>query len=145
MPESTTDTKDLLSVTIAAPAQTKRVDFTNEYANNVFLESTAWDLKLVFGQADVSIGPTAVTQHTGVTIPWAQVKVLNYFLAIHLMSHENWLGRIHVPQGVIPEFPAPTDVDKKNFPGAEELYKKLCSFRENFLSNNPEAGLPVNQ
>jgi hypothetical protein len=123
------------------PLEYKRVDpFRNEYADNVFLESTAWDLKMVFGQIDLSLGPNNVVQHSGITLPWAQVKVLQYFLRVHLIAHEIQYGHASIPPGIIQEFPAPTKEQIKEFPRAMELHKTLGKLREEFLAANPEAG-----
>jgi hypothetical protein len=121
----------------------KRTDtFRNEYADNVFLESTAWDLKMVFGQIDLSLGPNAVVQHTGITLPWPQVKVLQYFLQVHLTAHEMQYGHLMVPPGIVQQFPPPTKEQIKDYPNALLLHKALVKLREEFLADNPEAAPP---
>ncbi len=113
--------------------------FKTEYANNVMLEYSAWDLKLIFGQTDQSIGQNSVIQHTGISVPWPQVKVLLYYLQIHLSVHEIEFGRILVPKGVIAEVPPPTEQAAKDFPATVQIFEKLSELRGEFLAANPEA------
>src|ERR1700680_2074736 len=89
-------------ITKSAIDYRKTDDFAAGYANNVFLEGSLWDLKLVFGQNDQQIGQNAVVQHTAITIPWPQIKVLTYFLQNHLAAHEIANGRLIIPPNVIP-------------------------------------------
>ncbi|MGB9203418.1 MAG: hypothetical protein WCB94_05515 [Terriglobales bacterium] len=113
--------------------------FRNEYANNTFLESTAWDLKVIFGQADLAISPNTVVQHTGITLSWPQVKILLYFLQIHLTVHEVDYGRLTIPKGVIVDVPVPDKETLKQYPNAMQIYKEMCKVHDDFLAANPEA------
>jgi hypothetical protein len=113
---------------------TKAGDFFSEYANNVQIQSSNWDVKLIFGELDQSVGPNCVIQKLAITVPWAQAKALAYFLSVHLLSHEMDLGRIKIPTGIIPFLPdqAPEGIDPKTWDQAVGLYKK-------FIADNPEA------
>jgi hypothetical protein len=84
-------------------------DFTSLYANNVHFESSIWDFKMLFGQLDQSGGSTSIEQHTAMTIPWIQVKLMAYFLAINLTFHQNQNGLVRVPAGVLPNRPDPAN------------------------------------
>ncbi len=109
-------------------------DYFAEYANNAKLDSSNWDLKLTFGEIDLSFGPNVVVQKFGVTIPWPQAKVLHYFLTLHLLGHEAEFGRIIIPTGIIPAWP------KEAPPGvSEEIWKKAQQWYEEFITKNPEA------
>jgi hypothetical protein len=99
-------------------------DFVSRYANYSHIESSLWDSKILFGQTDQTLGNT-VPVHTAMTFPWPQLKVLAYFLSVHLAAHEADNGRIKVLTGIIPE-PSPTAI----FRG---MYEK-------FIAENPEAG-----
>jgi hypothetical protein len=68
-------------------------DFQRSYANNVQLLSSNWDLEFIFGELDQSQGPNFVSQHTSISIPWPQAKVLLYFLSMHVSGHEAEFGR----------------------------------------------------
>ncbi len=119
-------------------------NFLDRYANNVFFESSAWDLKLVFGSVDQSIAPNHVTQHTGMSLSWAQVKVLIFLLRFQLVAHEARLGRVRLPAGIINPIPATPPQDIKAFlgtpggPGDVEAYKKVRQLYEEFIAINPE-------
>jgi hypothetical protein len=118
----------------------KSEEFQNKYANNAYLLSTAWDLTINFGEVDQSIGPNTVIQHTGITLPWAQVKILEYYLQVHLAAHELDYGRITLPKGVVVDVPPPTRDQIKEYPNAVQLHQIWNKLRSEFLSANPEAG-----
>jgi hypothetical protein len=86
-------------------------DFTSLYANNVHFESSIWDFKMLFGQLDQSQGAdhTVIEQHTAMTVPWLQVKLMAYFLTVNLTFHQNNNGLVRVPTGVLPNRPDPTN------------------------------------
>ena len=113
--------------------------YKNEYANNVFMESTAWDLKFTFGQVDQSAGPNVVVQHTGITLPWPQAKVLLYFLQANIAIQELNNGHIAVPQNVIPDIPLPDKEMTKQFPNSLDIHAALSRLRDDFIAANPEA------
>jgi hypothetical protein len=101
------------------------------------METSTWDMKLIFGELDQSLGPQLVVQHTAITIPWTYVKILGYLLQLHLVQHENTNGRVLVPKGIITPIPTgkPKELDNvsdENFAVARKLY-------EEFISANPEA------
>jgi hypothetical protein len=114
---------------------TKAEDFLTDYANHSLLESSNWDLKITFGHLEQSLGPNQVVQSTAITLPWAQAKVLHYFLTLHLIGHEAEYGRLVIPSGIIGEFPlkeAPPGMNK-------ELFQKAIKFADQFMAENPEA------
>jgi len=118
----------------------KTDDFATAYANSVFLEGSLWDLKLIFGQNDLQISPNTVIQHTAITIPWAQVKVLTYFLQAHLAGHEIVNGRVIIPSNLIP--PVGGEVPKefvKDNPKLPEIVAALKANYDAFIVANPEA------
>jgi hypothetical protein len=89
-------------------------DFVSLYSNNVQLEQSAWDLKLIFGQLDQSSGKAVVEQHTAMTIPWAQVKLLAYFLELQVGSYEAEYGTIRIHPSIRPPLPDASQVDPQN-------------------------------
>lgn len=105
------------------------------YANNVYYEPSAWDLKLVFGQLDQQNG-VRVVQHTAITIPWPLAKLMVFWLRGQVEAHESIDGPIHVPPAVVPiELPPPTDEIKKSDRNAE-LYRNIYArLREEFIAN----------
>jgi hypothetical protein len=113
--------------------------YRNEYANNAFLEPSTWDLKINFGQLDQSIAPNVVIQHTGITLPWNQVKVLSYFLQLHLLSYEQQNGRVTMGKNIIKPVPPPDKATAPNFAKAMGAYKAFKKLYDEFLAANPEA------
>jgi hypothetical protein len=114
-------------------------DFSEAYANNVQLEPSLWDLKLVFGQNDQQVGPNAVVQHTAMTLPWAQVKVLIYALRLALIDQESRSGRVQLKRGLIAEFPEqmPKAV-RDSGEVSDETWKALRKLYEDLAAANPE-------
>jgi hypothetical protein len=102
----------------------KALDYVSRYANYSYLESSLWDLKIHFGQTDVELGNT-VPINTKMTLSWPQVKVLHYFLSVHLSGYEAEHGRIKIPSGIIRTAPS-------SVPSAMQIYEK-------FMEENPEA------
>lgn len=116
-------------------------EFVVKYANNVQFELGPWDLRMLFGQLESAIGPNGVMQHTAITMPWPQVKIMSYFLEINLMIHEHLNGRVTVPGGIIPS-PDVIKIGSGQF-GDEETVEKLMLARyEDFIKTNPEAVAP---
>jgi len=128
------ESKDSIEAPKSSIRFTKAEDFVADYANNSVLESSNWDLKVIFGHLDQSVGPNDVVQTTAVTLPWAQAKVMHYFLTIHLIGHEADMGRVVIPTGIISEFPKepPATANKEGFRKAAKAY-------EQFMAENPEA------
>ncbi len=128
----------------SAVSHVRGTDFTDRYANNVFMESSAWDLKIVFGSTDQSKGLNHVTQHTGISLAWPQVKLLIYFLRFQLIAHEARVGRIRMLPGIINPILATPPDDIKAFLGLKagaddaEAYKKVLDLYEEFIAANPE-------
>jgi hypothetical protein len=103
-------------------------DFYTDYANNVYLEGSVWDLKLIFGQLDQSSGSAITEQRAAITIPWRQAKILNYLLSIHIRAHELDTGLpIEIPKSAIP--PEPT-AGPEEPAYLEELYAYMRQLRK---------------
>jgi hypothetical protein len=120
----------------------KRLDnFDSRYANNILFESSLWDLKLIFGQNDGSLGPNSVVQFGAITLPWAQVKLLSYFCRVHLAIHEVTHGRIPLDSGLV--LPVPEEVPAfMNTPTGKQAHEALKAIYQDFVSNNPEVASP---
>ena len=78
-------------------------EFETLYANNVYFELSAWDLKIIFGQLDQSKEVTTIEQHTAMVIPWAQAKLMSYLLQVNIAIYESDHGKIKLPTGVLPK------------------------------------------
>jgi hypothetical protein len=97
------------------------------YANNSRFETSVWDLKILFGQLEQHSGSAVIDWHTAVTIPWMHAKVLIYFMRVNMVFHElGPSGTIKVHPNVKPPKPVPpSEQEKKDTPGAEEIYKAI--------------------
>ena len=117
-------------------------DLHEEYANNVFYESSTWDLKLLFGQLDQS-GQLSNSEpkiktviHSTVTVPWTQAKLMFYWLKGHIEAHEMVNGEIHMPSSLIPpELPPLSEELKKSDPNAERVYALFDRIRKEFIES----------
>lgn len=114
-------------------------DFQQAYANNVSFESSLWDLRMVFGQNDPGIGPNAVVQHTAISIPWPQVKLMKYFLDSNIKTYEIQHGKIDLQPNLVLEVPreVPTEILALD-PKATEIFAAMRRHYEEFVSENPE-------
>ena len=110
-------------------------NFYTDYANNVYLESSVWDLKFIFGQLDQSVSPIVTEQRSAITIPWIQAKILNFLLTAHIMGYEMANGKIIVPSAVVPpEISPPTDEAKKSDPNLQKFHDEIGKLRHQFFS-----------
>lgn len=110
-------------------------EFESLYANNVQFETSAWDLKLIFGQLDQSQGPSVVQQHTAITVSWPEAKILAYFLLVNIVNHQAMYGAIQVPDFVLPHRPDPSA------PGLDVNARKTIEYaawiHDQFFSDHP--------
>lgn len=124
------------SVLDALKDATKSPDFYEDYANNVYLESSVWDMKLIFGQLDQRTVPPKVEQRSAVTLPWSQAKIFAYLLCAHIAGYEMLNGTINIPPAVMPPpLPVPTEEMKKSDPNAQALFDRIMWIREQFFGN----------
>jgi hypothetical protein len=103
------------------------------YANNVYFESSAWDLKIIFGQIDQSTGTVTVKQKVAVTIPWTQAKLTLFWLRVQVELIERQSGKIAIRNDLVPpEWPAPTG-GQKDDPDAIAFFELYNRARDEFL------------
>jgi hypothetical protein len=79
-------------------------DMVKYYANNVRLETTAFDLTMSFGQVAEPLpnksGDSYVDLKAEIKLSWLQAKVTAIFLSINVAAHEAQLGAIQIPSFV---------------------------------------------
>jgi Protein of unknown function (DUF3467) len=75
-------------------------DFSSLYANNVSYEASVYDLKLLFGQSDLS--RNRVELHTAMTIPWLQAKLMAHYIQMNVAVYEAENGKIKIPARMHP-------------------------------------------
>jgi hypothetical protein len=68
-------------------------DFVSRHANNARFESYGADLKMLFGQSDLSSGKEVVEQHTAITVSWQEAKIFAYYLLVQLVMYEAQIGQ----------------------------------------------------
>lgn len=108
-------------------------DFTTAYSNNFQLEQTVFDLRIIFGELAQSEGKSYVEQHTSVTIPWIQVKLLSYFLQVNLLGYESLHGKIKIPEELIPQ--VVTKPSTETDPKVLAIFELISKLREQFVSD----------
>ncbi|TRZ51267.1 hypothetical protein D4S03_05390 [bacterium] len=114
----------------------KRTDnFLSVYANNFQLESTAIDMKFIFGTTSQSPGKVTVEQHTSVNMTWVQAKLLSFYLNVNLAAHEMENGKISIPHSVIPAEPQPIPKEFKDQPFHKQVRAMVVKMREEFIAN----------
>ena len=91
-------------------------NFVSTYANNAIFEASAWDLKIIFGQLDQASGIAEIKQHLAVTIPWAQAKLLLYWLRVQVEVVELESGKIQIRKDLIPPEPPALTPEQENDP-----------------------------
>jgi hypothetical protein len=112
--------------------------FFEEYANNVFMEPSVWDLKLIFGKLDQQKGPNVVVQHSSITLPWNYVKAFVYLLSANLLVYEIVNGKVNFPKGVIIPPTPPTEDQEKHIPRSKEAFELAQEMFEKLVADNPE-------
>jgi len=109
-------------------------NFISTYANNAYFESSAWDLKIVFGQLDQPVGrPPLIRQNIAITIPWSQAKLALYYLRLNVEANELQNGKILIREDLLPAEPKPPTTEQENNPLAKQMYDLIRKLREDFI------------
>lgn len=103
----------------------------SDYANNIALEQTGWDLKLMFGEYSGRL--QGVEYHTSITIPWAQAKLLLYFLKVNVEAYEAEHGKIYVPPMAYP--PDSSSIPPDSNPTLTKIAEIIDRNRTEFLNS----------
>jgi hypothetical protein len=129
---------DVGSVAVSQGLQLRRTEnFVSRYANNIQLESTAFDMKLVFGILDLSSAvpeKIAVEQHTAMSISWPEVKLLIFFLRMHLGGYEAENGIVKVPLDALPPPPPDEIPEQYDNPRGRRAFDIIRKIRAEFMS-----------
>ena|SRR5579862_6000309 len=131
-----TKDKGAAKVTVGIPKPEFRHSekFVNAYANNVQIEVSGWDLKLIFGQLDQGSGKVTVEQHTAMTLPWATAKLFNYYFNVNVAAYELENGKIKLPPDALPVRVPPPSGELANNPMAK-AFAELCNkMRDEFIA-----------
>ncbi|MFL6351505.1 MAG: hypothetical protein ACJ74Z_06610 [Bryobacteraceae bacterium] len=117
------------------PPAIRAEDFISTYANALRFEPTVYDLKIIFGQTDVSQGNERVEQRAAATIPWALAKLAIYFLEVNIRIHEAQHGKVHVPVNQIPAEPIPPADEMKDNQAIRDAFKLVQQVHADFLAS----------
>ncbi len=125
------------STTKSADIKYERADnVVTSYANNAYYESSAWDLKIVFGQLDQPVGsPAVIRQNIAITIPWAQAKLLAYFVRLHVEANEIQNGKVAIRSDLLPPAPPPLTKEQEKDPAARKLFELATKLREELIAS----------
>jgi hypothetical protein len=105
--------------------------FVEKYANNIRFESSVWDIRILFGLLNQSLTPATVDQHTAMNVPWAQAKLMAYFLQVNVIFHEIANGTINIPDAIMPESVSDELLETfKDDPAAIERLQRLRKLHE---------------
>jgi len=116
----------------------KQNKFKSVYSNNFHLETSAWDLKILFGQLEQHTGNGEVDWHTAVTLPWTQAKILVYYLRLNMAYQEKVDGKVCIPRRVVPQPPTPPTEEKlKSDPNAQAMYETYLKIHSEMFGNSP--------
>jgi hypothetical protein len=115
-------------------AKLARENTNSAYANNTKFESSVWDLKISFGQLQQGEN-VEINWHTVVTIPWAQAKILDYYLRLNVAYQERLNGTIDVPTGVIPILEPPPDEIMKSDPNAKKIFEEYTKIHREIFGS----------
>jgi hypothetical protein len=121
-------------------------DFASLYANNIRLEPSVWDLKLIFGLLDLSTpGEVTVEQHSAISMAWSEAKVMTFYLLVHLTAHQADNGPIQVPFPVIPPRPSSSDPTITGGLPARKAVEYMAWIHEQLFGTNPYVPPAVEQ
>lgn len=114
-------------------------DFATKYANNINVDTSAWDVKLTFGEVDQLSDGAVINEHTAITISWKQAKILAYLLQLQIIGHEGQQGHIHLYTEAVREIDRETpQFAKEIYSNPDEIWKKVRKHWEDFAAANPE-------
>jgi hypothetical protein len=103
-----------------------------DYANNVRFVANVWDLKILFGE--LSVSKPDVDWHTSITLPWAQAKLMAYYLSINIAAYEAHHGGIRLPESMLPLEPPPPPLETGKDDPSHKVFEFVREQRQKFLN-----------
>jgi hypothetical protein len=135
---------DAAQAATTPPLKYERTEqFVSSYANSLILESTAWDIKLIFGLVEQVAGTmpaeAVVKQHLAVTIPWSHAKLALFWLRLQVEAAEASVkAKIPIRSDLLPpevsQLPRLTP-EQENDPSVKEFRELYRRIREEFLAS----------
>lgn len=101
----------------------------SRYASNVMFDNNFWNARLIFGELMSEGDKPVIEQHTTITLPWVQAKILAGYLWLNVFSHERLHGEIKVPEAFYPSLPtAPPGTPKEEVELVRERIEQVREF-----------------
>jgi hypothetical protein len=111
-------------------------NFESWYANNAQFWASEFDLRMTFGELNVSGEKVEVQQHTAMTVSWLQAKLMLYYLSINIGLHELSHGKIPIPPSLLPPDPEPPTAEQlETDPNANNMYEFIKTARAQFFES----------
>jgi hypothetical protein len=111
----------------------KTKDFRELYANHIRFESSVWNARMLLGTLDQTTTPATIHMHSALDVPWAQAKLMAYFLQVHVLFQEQMAGKIRIPEGILPPRLDEVSPDLKQAPGGQEFLERIGKLRDELL------------
>lgn len=135
------DEQTKIPVPGTTPTRSSQVEFRRKenviscYANQVQVESNAFDLKLVFGLYDHrDPAKPIIEQFSSMNLSWPEVKLLIYWMQVHLAGYEKENGKVKIPATAIPPEIPPISPQFDN-PKGREVFDMIRKMRAEFLAS----------
>ena len=111
-------------------------NFESWYANNIQYEPNDWDMRMLFGILALDDqGNPGIQQHTAMSVSWANLKVMMYFLGVQLAVYERLHEKVRVPRTSWPPEPIPPSDDLKAAnPAAQDVYEIIKQARDQWVA-----------
>ncbi|HEY3929142.1 MAG TPA: DUF3467 domain-containing protein [Candidatus Koribacter sp.] len=102
-------------------------DMRYTYANNVYFDTSAFDVKMMFGEMRRDSTSVFIRQDTSVTMTWEEAKITAIYLALNVIGHEDTHGPLCLKEGVRP---AAVSADEARLPLREFFEVALRRYRD---------------
>lgn len=87
------------------PTVRQSKDFISRYASSTIFDNNFWNARIVFGELMSEDGKPVIEQHTVVSMPWTQAKMLAAYLFMNIFGHEQRNGVVEMPETLLPDIP----------------------------------------
>ena len=111
-------------------------DFFKYYANSVTAESTAWDLKLVFGQFDSVDNQQFNSQKLSVTMSFGLARLMVFWIESQIIAHEIETGtKVRLRDNVLPPALPPLPPEMQNDRQLVKLHDEVAKLRASLIAS----------
>jgi hypothetical protein len=111
-------------------------DFQLVYANNLVIDSTAWDVRLTFGRYDDIDGKPCLKQNLAASIPFGVAKLAVYWIEAQIIANEIETGRrVGMREAVLPPALPPLTPEQQKSPSLVKYFEAMTRLREKFIAS----------